>query len=164
MNNVDSLTINKNDSEHYNYPKNLQSNETKQTNFFSPIINSSHIPDNISINENTRKKDFIKINSQTVNKKTLVLDLDETLVHSSMTPFPNGSDLTIEINVAGNKYNVYVDKDRTKLGISVERPDYSRDTVINKDNYGTFKKYKYTFEKEEDTNNFIFKQVEKVEE
>jgi Dullard-like phosphatase family protein len=108
MNNVDSLTINKNDSEHYNYPENLQSNETKQTNFFSPIINSSHIPDNISINENTRKKDFIKINSQTVNKKTLVLDLDETLVHSSMTPFPKGSDLTIEINVAGNKYNVYV--------------------------------------------------------
>ena len=108
MNNVDSLTINKNDSENYKYPENHQSNETKTTNFFSPIINSSHIPNNISINENTRKKDFIKINSQTVNKKTLVLDLDETLVHSSMTPFPKGSDLTIEINVAGNKYNVYV--------------------------------------------------------
>ena len=108
MNNIDSLTISKNDSEHYNYPENQKSNEAKPTNFFSPSINSSHIPDNISINENSRKKDLIKINNQSVNKKTLVLDLDETLVHSSMTPFPKGSDLTIEINVAGNKYNVYV--------------------------------------------------------
>ena len=108
MNNADSLTISKNDSDHYNYPENQKSNEVKPTNFFSPNINSSHIPDNISINENSRKKGFIKINNQSVNKKTLVLDLDETLVHSSMTPFPNGSDLTIEINVAGNKYNVYV--------------------------------------------------------
>lgn len=56
MNNVDSLTINKNDSENYKYPENHQSNETKPTNFFSPIINSSHIPNNISINENTRKR------------------------------------------------------------------------------------------------------------
>ena len=108
MSNIDSLTINKNDSDHYNYPENSQSNEIKPTNFFSPYINSTHIPNNISINEDTRKKDFIKFNNQNLNKKTLVLDLDETLVHSSMTPFPNGSDLTIEIKVAGNKYNVYV--------------------------------------------------------
>jgi hypothetical protein len=60
--------------------------------------------------------------------------------------------------------DVYIDRDRTKLGISIERQDYSRDTVINKDNYGTFKKYKYTFEREEETDNFVFKQVEKVEE
>ena len=60
--------------------------------------------------------------------------------------------------------DVYVDRERTKLGISIERKEYSRDTVINKDNYGTFKKYKYTFEREESTNKFIFNQVEKVEE
>ena len=60
--------------------------------------------------------------------------------------------------------DIYVDRDRTKLGISVERKEYNRETVINKDNFGTFKQYKYTFEKEESTNNLIFKQVEKVEE
>lgn len=108
MNNADSLTINKNDSENYNPEESNQLNETKSTNFFSPNTSDVHIPDNKSINDNARKKDFIKINNQTVNKKTLVLDLDETLVHSSMTPFPNGSHLTIEIKVAGNKYNVYV--------------------------------------------------------
>ena len=41
------------------------------------------------------------------NKKTLILDLDETLVHSSPTPFPK-NDLVIEVDFDGILYNIYV--------------------------------------------------------
>ena len=41
------------------------------------------------------------------NKKTLVLDLDETLVHSSFIPFSR-SDLVLNVNFDGIYYNIYV--------------------------------------------------------
>ena len=41
------------------------------------------------------------------NKKTLILDLDETLVHSSPTPFPK-NDLVLEVDFDGILYNIYV--------------------------------------------------------
>jgi len=44
-----------------------------------------------------------------VNKKTLVLDLDETLVHSSFTYIPD-ADFIIEIELDGAIYKVYVRK------------------------------------------------------
>ena len=40
-------------------------------------------------------------------KKTLVLDLDETLVHSSFVPFPK-SDVVLDVNLEGVVYNIYV--------------------------------------------------------
>ena len=40
-------------------------------------------------------------------KKTLVLDLDETLVHSTFEP-TNNSDLVVRVNLEGGNYNVYV--------------------------------------------------------
>lgn len=42
-----------------------------------------------------------------IGKKTLVLDLDETLVHSSFQPSPN-CQYIIPVEIEGNVYNVYV--------------------------------------------------------
>ena len=41
------------------------------------------------------------------NKKTLILDLDETLVHSSFTPFQK-NDIILEVDFDGVIYNIYV--------------------------------------------------------
>ena len=42
-----------------------------------------------------------------LNKKTLILDLDETLVHSSFDPFPT-NDIVLNINFDGIFYKIYV--------------------------------------------------------
>ena len=42
------------------------------------------------------------------NKKTLILDLDETLVHSGFTPFSRKSDLMLTINFDGENRLLYV--------------------------------------------------------
>ena len=105
---IDSLSLNTNNSYNYNLPQNFQSFETKTTNFFSPYTKVIQMPDKISIDEHALKNVYPQINYQAINKKTLVLDIDETLVHSSMSPFPNGSHLTIEMNVSGRKYFAYV--------------------------------------------------------
>jgi RNA polymerase II subunit A small phosphatase-like protein len=49
------------------------------------------------------KEDMLK------GKKTLVLDLDETLVHSSFKPIPN-ADFVLSIDLEGNTHRVYVRK------------------------------------------------------
>ena len=41
-------------------------------------------------------------------KKTLVLDLDETLVHSAFTPFSRKSDIILNINIEGESRTLYV--------------------------------------------------------
>ncbi|ORY45566.1 NIF-domain-containing protein [Rhizoclosmatium globosum] len=48
-----------------------------------------------------------KILPEDVGKKCLVLDLDETLVHSSFKPVPN-ADFVIPIDIEGTFHNVYV--------------------------------------------------------
>ena len=43
------------------------------------------------------------------NKKTLVLDLDETLVHSSTEkPFPNQKNIILNLNIKHKPYKIYV--------------------------------------------------------
>ena len=42
------------------------------------------------------------------NKKTLILDLDETLVHSAFTPFSRKSDIILNINIEGENKTLYV--------------------------------------------------------
>ena len=42
-----------------------------------------------------------------LNKKTLILDLDETLVHSSFLPFPK-NDIILNVQFDGNFYKIYV--------------------------------------------------------
>ena len=86
------------------YLNNIYSNNAKNLNYlhqqaFTPI--------------NRRKKlyddDFlipVKI-PEYKDKKTLVLDLDETLVHSSFFPFEK-NDLVLNVNFDGVFYNIYV--------------------------------------------------------
>jgi len=44
---------------------------------------------------------------QNLNKKTLVLDLDETLVHSSFKP-PDKADIVLPVDIEGKICYVYV--------------------------------------------------------
>ena len=48
------------------------------------------------------------IGADNTNKKTLILDLDETLVHSAFTPFTRKSDLMLTINFDGEDRLLYV--------------------------------------------------------
>ena len=48
-----------------------------------------------------------KKSSEYANKKTLILDLDETLVHSSFTPFEQ-NDIILNVDFDGILYNIYV--------------------------------------------------------
>ncbi len=43
-----------------------------------------------------------------MNKKTLVLDLDETLVHSGFKPFPTNSDIILKIELDNKNYDIHV--------------------------------------------------------
>lgn len=54
-----------------------------------------------------RDKLLPPLGNQHLNKKTLVLDLDETLVHSGFEPF-NPSDIVISINLARAKQDIHV--------------------------------------------------------
>jgi RNA polymerase II subunit A small phosphatase-like protein len=42
------------------------------------------------------------------NKKTLVLDLDETLVHSGFKPFSIGSDIILKIELDNKIHDIHV--------------------------------------------------------
>lgn len=45
---------------------------------------------------------------QVSDKKTLVLDLDETLVHSGFVPFECQSDIVIQIEIEGEINDIHV--------------------------------------------------------
>ena len=49
-----------------------------------------------------------KKSSEFSNKKTLILDLDETLVHSAFYPFQIKSDIILKINLDGKSHIIYV--------------------------------------------------------
>lgn len=42
------------------------------------------------------------------HKKTLVLDLDETLVHSGFKPFENSSDIILKIELENKMHDIHV--------------------------------------------------------
>ena len=80
------------------------------TNFFSPIHNTPLTklpPENWTQNISPKlpQQNIIKYKKK---KKTLILDLDETLVHSSMNPFPKCADITLPINFNGRNIFIYV--------------------------------------------------------
>ena len=86
---------------------------------FSPINSNMNI-NIVKLSNNNPQENFVpqnqnlnaykEINNIISNsrKKTLVLDLDETLVHSSMTPFPNRANIVIRLSIAGKPYTIYV--------------------------------------------------------
>ena len=100
-------------------------NSTQSQKYFSPLpisktnienINYSNINSKPNIKPNNSSSNFTKstLNSPLYNskregnKKTLILDLDETLVHSSFHPFNRKSDFTINITVEGKNHTIYV--------------------------------------------------------
>ena len=115
---------------------NIQSNnQPKINNISTKYISSSILPFN-SNNSNyfspppqkpSRLSDFPNLNSLKLNKKyisspllnmnkskniikkkTLILDLDETLVHSGFNQFKRKSDIILNINVDGKNHTIYV--------------------------------------------------------
>ena len=101
----------------FSLTKNYQNKKVTQpimidegTNFFSPIHNTplTKLPP-----ENWTQNLSPKLPPQNIiqykkKKKTLILDLDETLVHSSMNPFPKCADITLPINFMGRNIFIYV--------------------------------------------------------
>ena len=97
---------------------NLQNNisskykvSTINPNSFSPLIpkishlsNISKYNNNKSINGNNSSP-YLSIKKQ---KKTLILDLDETLVHSGFNPFTRKSDINLIINIDGRDHVINV--------------------------------------------------------
>ena len=84
-------------------------NPSSTQNYFSP--NPNQVPEKINLNGlNTESKKYpITMNYNTKkNKKILILDLDETLVHSGFHPFNRKSDFTLNIKVDGKNHTIYV--------------------------------------------------------
>ena len=79
-------------------------------NFILPVNphESSLTPSNHCNKLNPREEYLLPEKSKEfLNKKTLILDLDETLVHSSFTPFEK-NDIILEVDFEGIMYNIYV--------------------------------------------------------
>ena len=100
----------------------IQKTESNVNNYVKKSMNLDLSPSiNNSLKEQTREtvsylkpySSFSNHNScinkpNETNKKTLILDLDETLVHSAFTPFSRKSDLTLNINIEGKNRTLYV--------------------------------------------------------
>ena len=91
--------LQKNNIENINYINlNLEDNNT---NIKSPLYKTK-------INNIDNKKTKNNSNKINNNKKALILDLDETLVHSGFHPFNRKSDFTLDINIDGKNHTIYV--------------------------------------------------------
>ena len=82
----------------------LKSQKTKHQLSIKPIIVNQN---NKILNSFSPKKKYLLPPKKT-NKKTLVLDLDETLVHSCFIPFNIPSDLIIQIELENKIQEIYV--------------------------------------------------------
>ena len=82
--------------------------QVKPNNFIQPPNphQSSFTPSN-RCNKLNPKKLLLPPKPHNLTKKTLLLDLDETLVHSSFTPFEK-NDIVLNVDFEGVMYNIYV--------------------------------------------------------
>ena len=82
--------------------------QVKPNNFIQPMNphQSAFTPTNRSYKLNSKKL-LLPPKPHNLTKKTLILDLDETLVHSSFTPFEK-NDIVLEVDIEGVIYNIYV--------------------------------------------------------
>ena len=94
---------------------NSSRNPTKSESIFSSQINSNillnsvrYVSSPILIEKNKSKISSHKKPINTYNKKTLILDLDETLVHSAFYPFEKKSDIILRINIDGRNHIIHV--------------------------------------------------------
>ena len=83
--------------------------QVKQNSFVQPINphQSAFTPTNRSNKLNSHKLLLPPKSQEFSKKKTLILDLDETLVHSSFTPFEK-NDIVLNVDFEGVMYNIYV--------------------------------------------------------
>jgi Dullard-like phosphatase family protein len=83
--------------------------QVKPNSFVQPINphQSAFTPTNRSNKLNSEKLLLPPKSKEFSNKKTLILDLDETLVHSSFTPFEK-NDVVLNVDFEGVMYNIYV--------------------------------------------------------
>ena len=106
-----------------NFNNYFETNQIKQmnnANRFSPINNSVNILELTSLSNVNDFSNWVNVkklmptpnkdmNSLNLKKKTLVLDLDETLVHSStQCPFPNKKNIILHMEIKNIKYTIYV--------------------------------------------------------
>ena len=95
--------------------------QSEISNIFSPmntnnmsILELSSLKTNINSPLRVKVKKLnaeynVNINAQDLKKKTLVLDLDETLVHSSTkAPFPNKKNIVLNMTINDIKHKIYV--------------------------------------------------------
>ena len=75
----------------------IQSELSNYSNYNSPILSKNKSSPYLSINR-----------PQKFKKKTLILDLDETLVHSGFNPFTRKSDITLTIYLDGREHVINV--------------------------------------------------------
>jgi len=79
---------------------------TVKNNFIS--FQDFHIIDNDNLSRQSIMKNLSVPPDKSKKKKTLILDIDETLVHSSFIPFIRAPDISLNLNINGiNKY-IYV--------------------------------------------------------
>ena len=83
-------------------------NNSPQTNFI--FENNKNVFKNSKINLLNNEYNNNNTGANISTKKTLVLDLDETLVHSSMVPFQNKINIVLRVNLRGIEYIIYVIK------------------------------------------------------
>ena len=98
-------------------------------NFFSPIHNTpmTNLPPMVqNISPKLYPQNNIRYQKK---KKTLILDLDETLVHSSMKPFPRCADITLPLNFNSRNIFIYVLK-RPYLEKFLEEMNLIYDIII----------------------------------
>ena len=83
--------------------------QVKPNSFVQPINphQSAFTPSNRSNKLNSEKLLLPPKSHELSNKKTLILDLDETLVHSSFTSFEK-NDIVLNVDFEGVMYNIYV--------------------------------------------------------
>ena len=83
--------------------------QVKPNSFVQPINphQSAFTPTNRSNKLNAKKLLLPAKTQEFSKKKTLILDLDETLVHSSFTPFKK-NDIVLNVDFEGVMYNIYV--------------------------------------------------------
>ena len=105
-----------------NYGDYLGKTQENFTNIFSPSINNINVLElsslNNNVNFNPQYQVKVKKLSQTSNievitfnsgRKTLILDLDETLVHSSTKKgFPNKKNIILNLKIKNIKYKIFV--------------------------------------------------------
>ena len=82
--------------------------QVKPNNLIQPLNphQSAFTPTNRSCKLNSKKL-LLPPKPHNLTKKTLILDLDETLVHSSFTPFEK-NDIVLDVDIEGVIYNIYV--------------------------------------------------------